>query len=175
MIIGLIWLGLKYTGRFPQQDKPTRVLNLQFKAAAMFLFLSALVSEGRSENKEACNDCPKPFIPPPPLWLHRGKIMAVIWYFIAAIYSGFWFSLLWICRRWPVVASALLIEQPSADPGEGGQHSDPPIPQPSLIDFEAWVSLCFFLTNIVVVVLWYAFIYDSTGTANPPWTDIFGK
>jgi hypothetical protein len=43
-----------------------------------------------------------------------------------------------------------------------------------LVDDGAWSSLVFFLMTLVVCVLWYAFIYDSTGTINPSWTDVFG-
>ncbi|PVH89575.1 hypothetical protein DL98DRAFT_1123 [Cadophora sp. DSE1049] len=174
MIIGLIWLGLRCTGRFPQQEKPKRVRNILFKAGAVFFIISTFLSGGIRE-KEACDDCPKPFIPPPPSWLQEGKIMAVVWHFLAAIYSAFWFSLLWICRRWPVVASALLIEQTALEPSEVEQHPDASTIQSYPVDFGAWAALCFFLTNVVVCVLWYAFIYNSAGTANPPWTDIFGK
>ncbi|KAH7419357.1 hypothetical protein BKA64DRAFT_14188 [Cadophora sp. MPI-SDFR-AT-0126] len=175
MIMGLIWLGSNSTGRSAQQERPRRIRDLLFKAGAVFFVISTFFSGGIGENKKACDDCPKPFIPPPPSWMQEGKTMAVAWYLIAAIYAGFWFVLLCICRRWPVVASALLIEQTAPEASEVERYPNALIDQSDPLDFGAWASLCFFLTNIVVCVLWYAFMYDSTGTANPPWTDIFGK
>ena len=112
----------------------------------------------------------------------------------------------WICRRWPGVAKALLIEPKvkEASKDEAPQISQPgqPIgsqpvsgPQQHMeelrdearavvaatpaenelpIDGAAWASLVFFLANLTVCVLWYAFMYDSTGTVNPSWTDVFG-
>ncbi|KAL2066872.1 hypothetical protein VTL71DRAFT_1296 [Oculimacula yallundae] len=35
-------------------------------------------------------------------------------------------------------------------------------------------ALCFFVTNLLVFVLWYAYEYDQTGTINPSWTHVFG-
>lgn len=46
--------------------------------------------------------------------------------------------------------------------------------QDGLIDGEAWTALCFSITNLGFYVLGYAFVYDETGTVNPPWTDVFG-
>jgi hypothetical protein len=49
-----------------------------------------------------------------------------------------------------------------------------PLKDDYLVDDGAWFSLVLFLMTLVVCVLWYAFIYDSTGTINPSWTDVFG-
>lgn len=35
-------------------------------------------------------------------------------------------------------------------------------------------ALCFFVNNLMLCVLWYAFKYDSVGTTNPSWTQVFG-
>jgi hypothetical protein len=49
-----------------------------------------------------------------------------------------------------------------------------PLKDDLLVDDGAWFSLVLFLMTLVVCVLWYGFIYDSTGTINPSWTDVFG-
>jgi len=42
------------------------------------------------------------------------------------------------------------------------------------VDTASWFSICFFVYNIVGCLLWYTVKYNSTGTENPSWTDIFG-
>lgn len=77
-----------------------------------------------------------------------------------------------MCRRWPVIARALLVERvkENVEDGTGGEEGEK-----GEIDENAWMCFCFFGFNLVICVLWYAFIYDSRGTVNPPWTDVFGR
>ncbi|KAH7327363.1 hypothetical protein BKA65DRAFT_481074 [Rhexocercosporidium sp. MPI-PUGE-AT-0058] len=42
------------------------------------------------------------------------------------------------------------------------------------VDVLACFSLIFFLVTVLACLLWYGFIYDSTGTSNPSWTGVFG-
>jgi hypothetical protein len=56
-----------------------------------------------------------------------------------------------LCPRYPMLAQRLLIPD-----GQG-----------------AW-TLTFFITNLAVCILWYAFRYNQESTVNPGWTGIFG-
>jgi hypothetical protein len=38
---------------------------------------------------------------------------------------------------------------------------------------EAWWCFCFFFASLVAFGLWYGFMYNETGTVNPPWTNVF--
>ncbi|PVH89500.1 hypothetical protein DL98DRAFT_102290 [Cadophora sp. DSE1049] len=42
------------------------------------------------------------------------------------------------------------------------------------VDVVACFALVFFLVTILACLLWYGFVYDSTGTSSPTWTGIFG-
>ncbi|KAG4434157.1 hypothetical protein IFR05_010349 [Cadophora sp. M221] len=172
-ILGLAWLGLWCVGWLPQQERSKRLLATLLKAGALILVVSAFLPDGKSV-QEVENT--KPAIPPPPSWLRQGKTMAISWYFLAAIYSVFFLLLVRICRRWPIVSRALLIECRDKDHSGGRQQDESPGDVKAWpFDPLLWVLLCFFLTNLAVCVLWYAFMYDSTDTINPSWTDVFGK
>jgi hypothetical protein len=69
----------------------------------------------------------------------------------------------WVCKRWPIIGRALLISKSEEAVGDQGP-----------LDEGAWGSFCFFMGNLVICVLWYAFVYDGKGTVNPAWTDVFG-
>jgi hypothetical protein len=69
----------------------------------------------------------------------------------------------WVCRRWPAVGRVLLIEKREAGSVDQGS-----------LDEKAWESFCFFVGNLVVCVLRYAFVYEEESTENPAWTDVFG-
>lgn len=83
-----------------------------------------------------------------------------------------------LCERCPAVARALLIDRRPWD-AEKIEHLPPQHrtgfeEMTGVIQPHAWSSFCVFLSNSVVCVLWYAFVYDSTGTLNPSWTNVFG-
>lgn len=172
-ILGLAWLGLWCARWHSQQERSKRVLVTLPKAGALILVVSAFLPDGKCV-KEVENT--EPMIPPPPSWLRQGKTMAISWYFLAAIYSIFFLLLVRICRRWPMVSRALLIECRGKDRSRGCQQDESPGDAKTWpFDPLLWALLCFFLTNLAVCVLWYAFKYDSTDTVNPSWTDVFGK
>lgn len=50
----------------------------------------------------------------------------------------------------------------------------PVVESPSVVDDAALGSLISFFTNLGVCILWYAFMYDESGTVKPAWTDTFG-
>lgn len=83
-----------------------------------------------------------------------------------------------LCERWPAIAKGLLIDWRAWD-REKVEH----VPQrekngaeneTGVLHTRACVSFTIFLNDLVVCVLWYAFMYDSTGTINPSWTVVFG-
>lgn len=106
----------------------------------------------------------------------RGIIMMCVWIYLFLVFWLCYRGMTWICKRWPAVGKALLIEtrvkevkqvqDPAEDPELREDHGT--------IEGRAWESLCFFITNLLGCLLWYAFMYDSTGTVNPCWTDVFG-
>ncbi|KAH9216018.1 hypothetical protein DL95DRAFT_460561 [Leptodontidium sp. 2 PMI_412] len=172
-ILGLAWLGLWCAGWHSQQERSKRVLATLLNAGALILVVSAFLPDGKGV-KEVENT--EPMIPPPPPWLRQGKTMAISWYFLAAIYSIFFLLLVRICRSWPMVSRALLIECRDKDRSGGCQQDESPGDVRTWpFDPLLWALLCFFLTDLAVCVLWYAFKYDSTDTVNPSWTDVFGK
>jgi hypothetical protein len=96
---------------------------------------------------------------------------------IFSIYIAYWvmvFTLWWHARKHPAIFHVLRL---GFSPPQGVN-----VGEPQLIsgrwqeDSEARiVRLAFkFLINFVLVVLWYAFRYDSEGTMNPGWTTVFG-
>jgi hypothetical protein len=84
-----------------------------------------------------------------------------------------------VCKKWPWVGRVLLVESKAWRPkgvenesegrtgGIAKVEADP-------IDAAAWALLCLFNINVGVCALWYAFLYDSTRTVDPSWTDVFG-
>lgn len=88
-----------------------------------------------------------------------------------------------VCRRWSRVAKALLVEKirdtelehAPVDAVEA-QSGAPVLAEERVqpIDHLACILLCFFFTNLTLCLMWYAFLYDSAGTVNPSWTDVFG-
>jgi len=117
---------------------------------------------------------------PPPSRFNSWADVISIWSYMGVFLYVYFRGMSSVCRRWPDVGEALLItreprigeelEQP-AQSGSEAAHSSV---EETLIEEDAWISFCFFLINLVVCLLWYAFMYDSTGTVNPSWTDVFG-
>ena len=156
-----------------QQGRSQWLLSKLFRLGILIFIL--LIFKPKDEKKKKA-DGTKPMIPPPPSSLDKASNMATVLYLLAALYAILFFLLDWTCHRWPIVARALLIEnrepQPPGDQQNDESQTDVKV---SPIDPGLWILLCIFLTNLAVCVLWYAFLYDSVGTSNPSWTDVFGK
>jgi len=43
-----------------------------------------------------------------------------------------------------------------------------------VVDIYTFYAVCLFLVSWVVCILWYAYVYESSGTVNPGWTSVFG-
>ncbi|KAJ6594577.1 hypothetical protein B0H19DRAFT_65568 [Mycena capillaripes] len=110
------------------------------------------------------------WFPPFPQWIDDVEMFCLPWIYLAvAIYVGYR-GLDRVGRRWPRVAEVLLVKRKSTQENQdsdGGNNAGP-------VDDRAWLALCFFFTNLMVSVLWYALVYDPTGTLNPSWTEVFG-
>lgn len=65
-------------------------------------------------------------------------------------------------RRFNSLGTGLLITHP--DIADGGVK----------VDLAACFSLVLFLVTVLACLLWFGFIYDSTGTSNPSWIGVFG-
>ncbi|KAL9112424.1 MAG: hypothetical protein Q9227_003266 [Pyrenula ochraceoflavens] len=108
--------------------------------------------------------------------LHKSAIHI---YLVAFCYPLYW-TMHTICQRWPVVADVFLlkptsenlVEERKSNPSDLSDKMIEAMVDP--IDEKAWVSFMFFLINLGVCLLWYACLYDQTGTVNPRWTDLFG-
>lgn len=87
-------------------------------------------------------------------------------YLAAAVYLGYR-GMNGLCRRWPRIGEVLLVTRKGDQDSNGGNTA-------RSVDILAWFALCFWFTNLVVSVLWYAFVYDPTATLNPNWTEVFG-
>jgi hypothetical protein len=85
-----------------------------------------------------------------------------------------------ICKRCPTVAKALLVvpepkavreqvEMPDGTSTEVLERELPPVAS------DAFMALSFFLSNLGICVLWYAFNYNEAGTVNSARTDMFGR
>jgi len=59
----------------------------------------------------------------------------------------------WICRRWASVERVLLVEKREAGSVDQGS-----------LDEKAWESFCSSVGNLVVCVLWYAFVSAEDST-----------
>lgn len=107
--------------------------------------------------------------------LTKFSMTTAIWLYVFALFWVCHRGMSWICRRWPAVGKALLIDpSPRTEKLEVDASNEVEEEAEVQIDNRAWVSLCFFLTNLMVCILWYAFIYDPKGSLNPSWTDVFG-
>jgi hypothetical protein len=109
---------------------------------------------------------------------------ALVWFCVS-----FDSSLNFLCKKSPILCQILSIgmeskrEGPLAEDGAGPQPQAEDTLQDSqrkpaelrVVDGGAVASLGFFLANLAVALLWYAFVYDATETTNPPWTEVFGK
>jgi len=161
-----VWAVLKCMGRIPKDHILSRILKYYywFGMVMAAVYMPIWKKSGQQN------------------WLFMGII--VLEYVAAVFILMHWISY-WVCKRWPVVGRALLIArepQPagekvgsqmqtdSAVDGEEGVEKDK-----GPIDTDAWFCFCFFLTNLVVCAMWYGFMYNETGTVNPPWTNVFGQ
>lgn len=147
----------------------SRILPWLFKAIS----LSSLYPR-RPRNRAQHEELTRPIIRPPITWMEKTSNNLLIWIYVLGVYFLCNQGLTWICKRWPLVGKALLIEHRAQETSQATEQSGEEEVENGPIDGSAWRSLCFFVTNLVVCLLWYAFLYDSTRTINPSWTDIFG-
>ncbi|KAJ6530769.1 hypothetical protein B0H19DRAFT_1192000 [Mycena capillaripes] len=104
---------------------------------------------------------------PPPRWIGDWEMFRLPWAYLAgAVYLGYR-GMNRLCRRWPRIGEVLLVTR-KGDQDSNGENAA------RSVDILAWFALCLWFTNLVVSVLWYAFVYDPTGTLNPNWTEVFG-
>lgn len=172
-IVFALWLGLWMGGYLPREEKSVfkRILVWVFKALIFTSVMSPDLERHEAKNREST------MIPPPPTWFHSIKLVCLPWAYLGLVgYVGY-LGMTQVCKRWPLVGRVLLIERVEkkahvANTVEGGgiviENEKGPV------DIPAWLALCFFFTNLTGYVLWYAYMYDSSGTVNPDWTDIFG-
>lgn len=96
-------------------------------------------------------------------------------YWLAIRIKAFHLGLDEVCKRYSNIASVLLI---SAKPlGEETSQDEVQMTDgqiASSLDTGSFLALSFFLTNLAVCILWYAFNYDPTASVNPAWTEVFG-
>jgi hypothetical protein len=98
------------------------------------------------------------------------------WYIIVFLisYFGLFYSIFYIvdksfnamtryCDKHVAVSKRLILAFPES---EGSTEF--------VVDQEAIWALLFFLGTVIVALLGYRFLYDSTGTIYPGWTTIFG-
>ena len=149
---------LRCSGRSNVSNRVGQLLRYLLTALLVFVFAPQLETLKKAPKPEG----EKARIPPPPHWLNKISIMCVIWCYLFIIVWIFHRGMSSICRRWPVIAKALLIAK--RDAGEDLWQ----------LDEIAWTGFCFILGILAVCVLWYAFMYEEKGTANPSWTDVFG-
>ncbi|KAE9381905.1 hypothetical protein N431DRAFT_15583 [Stipitochalara longipes BDJ] len=97
---------------------------------------------------------------------------------VTIIFYYFYFGLAWLCERCPLIAKVLLIDRTPWDlakiehlPREKRKGYEL---EAGVIYFPPWNCFCIFLSNLALCILWYAFVYNSTGTVNPGWTHVFG-
>ena len=100
-----------------------------------------------------------------------------IYVLLGAFYYTLYWGLHYVSKRWPIFTKVLLLDLSTEARQLEEVTRDPNTPaeeESSRIDEAAWFFFCFFLTNFGVFILWYAYIYNSEGTVNPSWTDVFG-
>jgi hypothetical protein len=152
-----VWAVLKCMGRIPKGHVLSRILKYYywFGMVMAAVYMPIWKKSGQQN------------------WLFTGII--VLEYVFAVLILIHWISY-WVCKRWPVVGRVLLIAReprPASEKVEGdSEEEDEKDKGP--INPEAWLCFCFFFTSLVAFALWYRFMYNKTGTINPPWTNIFG-
>ncbi|KAJ6594566.1 hypothetical protein B0H19DRAFT_1225676 [Mycena capillaripes] len=98
------------------------------------------------------------------------KMFCLPWVYLeVAIYVGYR-GLERVSRRWPRVAEVFLVKRKAKQENQDSDSRNNVGP----VDDRAWLALCFFFTNLMVSILWYALVYDPAGTLNPDWTEVFG-
>jgi hypothetical protein len=169
-LIVVVWHILRRYISLPEVATLNLVPNWLLKAFFVSVFLPGkkLFSQKTS---------PPPTISPSLRYVESVRDYISIWCYLLAFFHTFYWILHSICKRWPIVARALLLEPNKRD----ASNAEPwwrdlraAFEEGEPIEYRAWMSFYFFLVNLAVCVLWYAFMYDSTGTVNPSWTDVFG-
>jgi hypothetical protein len=86
-----------------------------------------------------------------------GEVILIDNFFFILAYASPYlllFSILLLCTKFPSLGTKLLV-----------RHE---------MDSRDSLALVFFITNVVVCILWYSLRYNSENTANPAWTSIWG-
>lgn len=79
-----------------------------------------------------------------------------------------------LCMKYQRLGRALYMVKDSTVK-EGGEQDDDEGPRDQgEYDESAFFSLWIFVFNMVICVLWYAFIFDPAGTVKPEWTEALG-
>jgi len=102
----------------------------------------------------------------------------VLWVGIAAVKLCH-MRLLTLCRRFEQLVHLLLIARDPSKKREGfigapEQEGDGLEIETPGVNADASLALLFFVGNLLLCVLWYAYRYDERGTVNLIWTDVFG-
>jgi hypothetical protein len=151
-----VWAVLKCMGRIPKGHVLSRILKYYywFGMVMAAVYMPIWKKSGQQN------------------WLFTGII--VLEYVFAVLIMVHWISF-WVCKCWPVVGRVLLIAREPRLAGEkvegDGEEEDEKDEGP--IYPEAWWCFCFFFASLVAFGLWYGFMYNETGTVNPPWTNVF--
>jgi len=115
----------------------------------------------------------KPLTPSETSFWHKGITSSGL-----MVFGMFHWGMSWLCERCPWIAKALPLDRRPWDFAKiehlPPMHRTGYEEETGVIHTLAWSSFVIFLSNLGICVLWYAFVYDSTGTLNPRWTDVFG-
>lgn len=174
-LVSSIWLiffdflGVDREGSVGRFTYKILILLLMAVAAAVFDFLPKTTKGGAN-------------IPPPPPELGgiRPSPIYMIYIYVFVVLYAINSALKRICWRWPMIAKFLLLEKREEKSKESpnGQNTEDEAGERTVkagsTDKIALMGFYFFLVNLVVTVLWYAYIYDEIGTVNPSWTGVFG-
>ncbi|KAJ7150488.1 hypothetical protein C8R43DRAFT_951462 [Mycena crocata] len=128
----VLWLVFRISER---KSSVGRILGPLFKMCAILGLVLPTVECGSKRDEHAWK--------PPPRWIGEFRMFCLPWVYLgAAIFLGYR-GMNRLSRRWPRVAEMLLVKrEENQDENEAGQ-----------VDFQAWLALCFFFTNLVVSVL----------------------
>jgi hypothetical protein len=155
----VLWLVLWSFGRLPERKIMIRYMWWGFEAIQGSRFF---VPRG-SSCKQHKSSVKEPQIRSPPISLCKLSNMTMVWVYIGLIVLLCHWIMILIHKRWPAVAKTLLIEWKPKQSSKGGKYnSDQDVHAEGKKSFDeiAWITLCFFVINFVVCVLWYALMYD---------------
>jgi hypothetical protein len=154
-----VWAVLKCMGRIPKDHVLSRILKYYYWFGMVMAAVYVPIWKKSGQQN----------------WLFTGIV--VLEYVFAALIMMHWISF-WVCKGWPVVARMLLIAReprPAGEKVEGdGEEEEVDEKDKGPIDPDAWLCFCFFFTSLMAFGMWYGFMYNETGTVNPPWTNVFG-